>query len=206
MMTTDSTLAGLSGLVAQILGGLGEGGTLEGVNGDEFFHSLAGQIKSLMVERGADPVEVAAIDDEMLMTQLLALVQGQTEPTADSGGLSPLGRQEETADFSEQGDDSDESSSEPESGLLAGLASLPTVVLEQLSEAGRLLSREGSLDPPGARSGSGDPSSLDPGVLRRALESRPLVMQDSGFSEVGEADQPLSRKGPLDPPGARSGS
>ncbi|MGQ9659021.1 MAG: flagellar hook-length control protein FliK, partial [Thermochromatium sp.] len=51
-----------------------------------------------------------------------------------------------------------------------------------------------------------DPSSLDPGVLRRALESRPLVMQDSGFSEVGEADQPLSRKGPLDPPGARSGS
>jgi flagellar hook-length control protein FliK len=148
MMTTDSTPTGLSGLLSQILGGLGESGVLESADGGEFVQSLAGQIKSLLIRHGDDPVEVAAIDDQALVAQFFALVQGQGEPLAGglsvTTGLSGLMGGTTTPSVSdEEGTVSaDESSEDPlERELEAAfcVAALPSVVLDRLTESGRIL-------------------------------------------------------------------
>jgi flagellar hook-length control protein FliK len=153
MMTTDSTPTGLSGLLPQILGGLNESGVLEAADSGEFIQSLAGQIKSLMIQNGDDPVEVAAIDDAALVAQFFALVQAQSESPA--AGLSVMGGPGGMIGLTEASSDSDddvqtlsdEGTSEIEATTPAGFAALPIVVLERLNEAGRILPSE-SLEPP----------------------------------------------------------
>jgi flagellar hook-length control protein FliK len=153
MQTTDSTPTGLSGLLPQILGGLNESGVLEAADSGEFIQSLAGQIKSLMIQNGDDPVEVAAIDDAALVAQFFALVQAQSESPA--AGLSVMGGPGGMIGLTEASSDSDddvqtlsdEGTSEIEATTPAGFAALPIVVLERLNEAGRILPSE-SLEPP----------------------------------------------------------
>jgi hypothetical protein len=153
MMTTDSTPTGLSGLLPQILGDLNESGVLEAADSGEFIQSLAGQIKSLMIQNGDDPVEVAAIDDAALVAQFFALVQAQSESPA--AGLSVMGGPGGMIGLTEASSDSDndvqtrsdEGASEIEATTSAGFAALPIVVLERLNEAGRILPSE-SLEPP----------------------------------------------------------
>ena len=142
MMTTDSTSTGLSGLLPQILGGLDENGVLDSADSGEFVQSLAGQIKSLMLQRGDDPIEVAAIDDASLVAQFFALVQGQSE--SSSGRLSVTGLFGERAlsGIDEVSASADEAASENESTPVAGLGSLPTMVLDWLSESGQILPQE----------------------------------------------------------------
>jgi flagellar hook-length control protein FliK len=148
MMTTDSTPTGLSGLLPQILGGLNESGVLEAADSGEFIQSLAGQIKSLMIQNGDDPVEVAAIDDAALVAQFFALVQAQSESPA--AGLSVMGGPGGMIGLTEASSDSDddvqtfsdEGTSEIEATTPAGFAALPIVVLERLNEAGRILPSE----------------------------------------------------------------
>ncbi|MTW21976.1 hypothetical protein, partial [Allochromatium palmeri] len=148
MMSTHATASELSGLLPQILGGLDESGILESAESGEFVQSLADQIKLLMVQHGDDPIEVAAIDDEALVAQFFALIQGQSEPLAGGlsvttglgglmgGAMTPSGSDEEdTVTVEEPSDELSES----ESDATVRLAALPNVILERLSESGRIL-------------------------------------------------------------------
>ena len=161
MMQTMTMPTGLSGLLSQILGGLDENGVrllqsvdgagaLAAADGGEFVQSLAGQLKSLIVERGADPVEVASIQDETLVAEFFALVQGQSESPAGGASITAvLGGLMAGAEAPAMADEDEESSArveaapkdpaEHQADALICLAALPNVVLERLSEAGRIL-------------------------------------------------------------------
>ncbi|MCK7575783.1 MAG: flagellar hook-length control protein FliK [Chromatiales bacterium] len=171
MMTTDPTPTGLSGLLPQILGCLGEGGVPEGADGGGFVQSLADHIKSLMLERGDDPTVVAAIDDESLVAQFFALVQAQSESAA--GGLSVMGDPGGMIGLAEASSDSDEEASEIEATTPADLAALPIVVLERLSEAGRILPSESLERPLESTSDSVDLETLTRTLLRQTTVSTP---------------------------------
>ena len=132
MMTTDAIPTGLSGLLPQILGGLDDRGGLGLAGDEEFRHSLADQIKSLMVEHGEDPAEVAALDGEALLAQLFALAQGQSRaPTAEEPSVSDTLETPAEAPRSET-----------ESNLSLALVSLPSDMLARLNEARQILPAE----------------------------------------------------------------
>ncbi|BCU08221.1 flagellar hook-length control protein FliK [Allochromatium tepidum] len=206
MMQTTTMPTGLSGLLSQILGGLDESGVrlLGGSDGTgilgqadvgEFVQSLAEQIKSLMVERGADPVEVASIGDEALVAEFFALVQGQKEWPADglsvATGLGGLMRGFEASAVSEEDGEGTEASPddapEQESEVPVWLTALPTVILERLSEAGRIL-------PTPTTELAGPPASapVDLETLTRALlrQSTPAAVQDAEQPEVPDTLKP----------------
>lgn len=198
MMQTTTVPTGLSALLSQILGSLDGSGVrlLGGTDGTgalgqadvgEFVQSLAGQLKSLMVERGGDPSLVAAIDDESLVAQFFALVQGQKESLTDGlpgvAGLGGLMRGFEAPAVSAEEDSvSTETSSaappeqEQESEAPVWLAALPTVILERLSEAGRILPA-----PTSAPAVPSDSEPVDLESLTRALlrQVTPSAVQDA---------------------------
>jgi len=200
MMQTTSVPTGLSALLSQILGSLdGSGvqllggadgtGSLGQADAGEFVQSLAGQLKLLMVERGADPVEVAVIADETLVAEFFALVQGQME--SPPGGLSVttgLGELmrgfEASAVPVEEDRVSAETSSgdapEQESEAPVWLAALPTVILERLTEAGRILPTP-TPTPASALAAPSDSEPVDLETLTRALlrQVTPSATQDA---------------------------
>ena len=214
MMQTTAMPTGLSGLLSQILGGLDESGVQllgdsdgAGILGQtdvgEFVQSLAGQLKSLMVERGGDPSLVAAIDDESLVAQFFALVQGQKESLTDGlsgvAGLGGLMRGFEAPAVSAEEDSvSTETSSaappkqeqEQESEAPVWLAALPTVILERLSEAGRILPTQTSAPAAPSDSEPVDLESLTRALLRQVTPSTvqnaesPDTLQPAGSASV----------------------
>jgi len=169
MVTTDSTFAGLSGLLPQILGGLDESGGLDSVESGKFIQSLAERIKSLMIQRGDDPALIAAIDDEALVVQFFALVQAQSDSPAS--GLSVVGGSGGRTGLTETSSDSDGEENETETITSAGLAALPIVVLERLTEAGRILPSESLEHPLESKSDSVDLEALTRTLLRQATVS-----------------------------------
>ncbi|ADC63839.1 flagellar hook-length control protein FliK [Allochromatium vinosum] len=203
MMQTTTVPTGLSALLSQILGGLDESGVqlLGGADGTgtlgqadvgEFVQSLAGQLKLLMVERGADPVEVAAIADETLVAEFFALVQGQME--SSSGGLSVttgLGELMRGFEVSAVPGEEDRVSAETspgdapaqESEAPVWLAALPTVILERLTEAGRILPTPTLASASAsALAAPSDSEPVDLETLTRALlrQVTPSANQDAG--------------------------
>ncbi|WP_200156980.1 flagellar hook-length control protein FliK [Allochromatium vinosum] len=209
MMQTTSVPTGLSALLSQILGSLDGSGVqlLGGADGTgslgqadvgEFVQSLAGQLKLLMVERGADPVEVSVIADETLVAEFFALVQGQME--SPSGGLSVttgLGELMRGFEVSAVPGEEDRASAETspgdapaqESEAPVWLAALPTVILERLTEAGRILPTPTPTPTPTLASASAsalaapsDSEPVDLETLTRALlrQVTPSANQDAG--------------------------
>jgi len=213
MMQTTTMPSGLSGLLSGLLGDLddlqrlGNSGWTEMLDQagiGEFVQSLAGQIKSFLIKRGADPAEIASIPNQTLVVEFLTLVQGRNDST--SLGLSvAMGLGEQVGDpealgLTKEGRTSDETSSgddapQPVSEAPAWLTMLPTVILERLSEASRILPTSTA-----APLVASDPSST-PGV---ATDSRGLLEVSSTVLETlahtpwrqdrraaaGEAQQP----------------
>ncbi|SDY41122.1 hook-length control protein FliK, partial [Allochromatium warmingii] len=128
--SNQQTVTGLSGLLSQLFGGVTERGALptaELSGSSAFGQSLAGQIKSLMIERGDDPEAVATINDEALVAAFLAQAQ---MPPAPAPAPMPL-----TAEFAV-------TATPKQSPTNDKTAALPTTMLERLGEAGRLLAAE----------------------------------------------------------------
>jgi flagellar hook-length control protein FliK len=184
MMQTTTMPDGLSGLLSQILGGLDASGSqlLGGSDGTEilgqadvgeFVQSLAGQLKSLMVQRGEDPTLVAAIDDKTLAAEFFALIQGKNESLTGGlsgvAGLGELMRGFEVPAVPEEedrvsGEISPSDAPEQESETPVWLAALPIVVLERLNEAGRILPT-----PASEPAGPPDSAPVDLETLTRAF-------------------------------------
>ncbi|MFD2112946.1 flagellar hook-length control protein FliK [Thiorhodococcus fuscus] len=77
MMQSSGLQASLSGLLAQLFGGLSGGGDSLDETGDSaFLDDLGGQLKDLLIDRGVDPAEIAAINGQELLAQFVALIQG----------------------------------------------------------------------------------------------------------------------------------
>ncbi len=91
-MQASSVQAGVSGLLSLLLsGGLGETVGLDSADSPGFVETMAAQIKDLLVKSGEDPAEIAALDDQGLVAQLLALWQGQPQPVTGDGALLGAG-------------------------------------------------------------------------------------------------------------------
>ncbi|MBK1716706.1 flagellar hook-length control protein FliK [Thiocystis violacea] len=153
MMQANPVQATLSGLLSQLLsGGTVEAGVLESVEGGDFVESMAGQLKALMIQWGEDPDTVAAIDNGALLSQFLALVQGQAVPLDGHVplGLGVMDDSLTTLAGSRDGSETDAAIDETGDRTSGSLCSLPSFVLEQLAVSNQL----GRADAPASGSSS----------------------------------------------------
>ncbi|TCT21242.1 flagellar hook-length control protein FliK [Thiobaca trueperi] len=82
MMQSGGVQINGAGLLSALLGGIGETGVSDPAAGQGFLDTLQTQIRSLLVDAGEDPDEIAALDAEALMAQFMALMQPPASPTA----------------------------------------------------------------------------------------------------------------------------
>lgn len=146
-MTQTAGVAGLSGWLNQILGELDLGAVKSAAEGGDFVRSLAAQIRTLAVKHGADPAELAALDDQTLVKRCLALL-GDRQPlcaaTGLSLGLGALGLKAEMGPADGMATDSGSEDSEigpaPDNQAQSAVfAWLPAQVLERLQASAALL-------------------------------------------------------------------
>lgn len=176
-MQASNVQTAAAGLLAQLLnGGLGAGGALESGSAAGFVDTMGTQIRGLLTEAGADPAELAGVDNQTLVAQFIALMQGQT-PAADaaSGSVEGTGALLESVlaglgdrGATDSGGDDDATEKASESG---GIGLLPVFVLQQLMQSTELgggfgaRTSGGSLDALGSAS-SGLASSITSGRLQ----------------------------------------
>ncbi len=138
-MQSSNVQSTAASLLSQLMGfGLGEGGALDSSGGQEFIGAMGSQIRDLLVDAGEDPAELAGIEDGALVAQFIALMQGQAPDAEATGGFgfgvgtgaaALLGTEGEPV--ADQG---------TASGSLQGarIGSLPSFVLEQLTQSAKL--------------------------------------------------------------------
>ncbi|QIK38929.1 hypothetical protein GWK36_14080 [Caldichromatium japonicum] len=139
-MTQTFSLSGLSGWLTQILGELDTGAALGTADSADFVGSFAAQICALLLKQGVDPQAVAALDDQTLVGQCLALMADQ-QPLG-LGGLSltltdATSVLPEAATDDGQSDPDDTDPQTEDSGVYLGW--LPTAVLDRLAQSGAML-------------------------------------------------------------------
>ncbi|EXJ16874.1 flagellar hook-length control protein FliK [Imhoffiella purpurea] len=171
MMQSNGLQAGLSGLLAQLLGGTAgsNGDSLLG-EGAEFLDTLGGQLKEMLVDRGLDPAEIAAYDGQELLAQFVALIQGPQSVQSTTGA----GAGSNAESMSSGIDDSSDFLIETPADLLARL-------LESMSPGAAMTS--GSV-----ASGSGGRSSAGP-----SDESLPSAAEGSSGNRAVTPTDPLGR-------------